>query len=357
MSTLQRSILALAATLLATASAGAYGQSYRFQALGTLGGTLNYASAISNSGQVVGWSSTLGDADRQATLWDGNSVIALGAPGTPSDARGINDFGRIVGNTSAGLTWWDAASPSSAVTVSSGCRAGAINNLGQIAASCVVPGEIPKIVVRWDRNSATSLGSPGINVSVSAMNDTGKIVVTTSIGASAAGYWDGTKWATLLNLPGQGPPNAQGINDAGQVVGSSYVDGLHPHATLWNGSTPTDLGGVPGYTSSWAADINNLGQVVGSSKGVATLWNGMVAFDLNTFLDAATRDAGWMLTYATGINEQGWIIGNAINVVTNASSAFLLTPVPEPETYALMLVGLIFVVRVARRRGSMASIC
>jgi len=66
--------------------------------------------------------------------------------------------------------------------------------------------------------------------------------------------------------------------------------------------------------------MNNMGQVVGSSfttgnsANHATLWNGTTAFNLNSFLDATTIDAGWVLTAAKGINDNGWIVGNASRV-------------------------------------------
>jgi hypothetical protein len=75
-----------------------------------------------------------------------------------------------------------------------------------------------------------------------------------------------------------------------------------------------------------------------------------VATDLNTFLDASTVNAGWALERAFDINARGWIVGDAHNTITNANHAFLLTPIPEPETYAMFLAGLGLMAGMARCR-------
>ncbi len=82
------------------------------------------------------------------------------------------------------------------------------------------------------------------------------------------------------------------------------------------------------------------------------MWDGDSIIDLNSFLDASAVSAGWVLTDAKDINENGWIVGSASNSRLGISShAFLMTAaVPEPETYAMMLMGLGLMGFVARRR-------
>ena len=90
----------------------------------------------------------------------------------------------------------------------------------------------------------------------------------------------------------------------------------------------------------------------------ATLWNGSVLTDLNSFLDASTVSAGWVLNEAYGINDNGWIVGYASNSLLGINShAFLMSiaAVPEPDSYAMMLMGLGLIGFVARRRKSTAS--
>jgi len=112
--------------------------------------------------------------------------------------------------------------------------------------------------------------------------------------------------------------NAIGINDAGQVVGESYLPGNNGHAFLWDDGTMTDLGTLGGRTSG-AFAINESGQIVGTaitSSGVnhAFLWQNGVMQDLGTL--------GWYYSEAYGINDAGQIVGVS-HVSSSVVHAFL----------------------------------
>ena len=114
---------------------------------------------------------------------------------------------------------------------------------------------------------------------------------------------------TSLDPAGGSLSNAVSINNRGEVVGYSSIDGVGFRAALWANSSITILGGT---SNSQATSINDSGQIVGTtyipvvnSSGIsrATLWDGSSIFDLGSF--------GGQASYAHAINSAGQIVGYA----------------------------------------------
>jgi len=146
----------------------------------------------------------------------------------------------------------------------------------------------------------------------SGINDNGQVVGTSVLAdqsATRAVLWNNSVNPTVLNDLGGSYAEANGVNNAGFAVGDSLLaDDLTTHATLWNLATGavSDLGTLGGDNSAaWA--INASGQVAGWSEATvgggahATLWSGGNLTDLGTL--------GGLNSQALALNNQGLLVG------------------------------------------------
>jgi probable HAF family extracellular repeat protein len=327
----------LVASIILAGTGHANASTYTFTDLGTLGGNpyaSSYARAINASGQVVGIDA---DTIHYAMLWNGTTATVLsGLGGRYSYASAINASGQVAGGS-------------------------------QVYSDIGYGDEGAFHAVRWNGATPTDLGTlGGVNSDAYAINASGQVAGSSEVYSHSLGYevrhatrWNGTT-ATDLGTLGGYQSTAYAINASGQVAGVAYTAGNAAfHATLWNGTTATDLGTLGG-TFSTAYAINASGQVAGvaqttSNGDHATLWNGTTATDLNNFLDESSVNLGWVLQEARGINDSGSIVGSAYNTITGQTHAYVLTAVPEPESYAMLLTGLGLLGFVARRRQHQAA--
>ena len=122
-------------------------------------------------------------------------------------------------------------------------------------------------------------------------------------------YRIGTGFKDLGTLGGAASC-AWGINDNGEVVGCSDVDGaIHPFLYS-SGAGMKDLGTLGGR-DAFAAAVNSLGQVVGwaataDGESHAFLYAAGAMTDLNSVIEPVP---GWILTNAMAVNEGGQIVG------------------------------------------------
>jgi probable HAF family extracellular repeat protein len=232
-------------------------------ALPTLGGNNGQASAINNRGQIVGISeTTVPDPGCPASkpgktispvLWERGEARPLPTLVGDQDGfvQGINDRGQAVGSS------------------------GNCNNISLHA-------------VLWENDTAIplkDLGQPG-NAAY-AMNDHGQIVgyVSSADGSTiVASIWQNGGVTTIPILPGDGAAFATGINNRGQVVGSTFNSIGWSHGFLSQDGVLTDLNSTISGDSNLfiiaASNINERGQI----SGMATVVTGPDAGNIHAIL-------------------------------------------------------------------------
>lgn len=148
----------------------------------------------------------------------------------------------------------------------------------------------------------------GFDAIVNDVNDVG-VVVGESAGHAFS--WNATtKRKTDLGTLGGYNSVAYGINDSGQIVGTSDVAGVR-HAFLWKprDRRMTDLGTLGGdYSTAFA--INNLGVVVGESDTAGGVSHPF-RWDPRTRHMTDLGTLGGDSSTATAINDRGQIVGYA----------------------------------------------
>jgi probable HAF family extracellular repeat protein len=372
--TLSKAVLTIILSL-AAASANA---EYTFRLLDGLGGTKSSAMGINSNGQVVGYAYSTNNENFYATIWNGSNVSSLSANLPNTVALDINNSGQVAGyvsltgpngggdtpiNNPSNALSWNAGNVSSPPSLGGTYNKNkAVNDSGTSVGWSLMSGDNNYHATVWSGRYTIDLGagaSGGLSSRAVAINDSGLVVGSslTSDGVTfKATLWDGLNATDLGTLGGAGSL-ARSINASGQIVGQSDTALGSEHATLWDNGVVTDLGTLSGfYDYSYANGINTSGQIVGWSGGRAALWSNGTITDLNSFLDVTAVNAGWVLNGARAINDNGWVVGQASNALLGISSqAFLLAPVPEADTSAMLLMGAGLMGFMARRRKQVAA--
>ena len=309
--------------------------------LGTLpGGTISIANGINNSGQVVGYSGSSNGP--RAFLYSNGIMTDLGTlpGGTVSNATAINDSGQVVGNSDGSNSTIRAFLYSNGTMTDlnplfgngfpASSTATGINNSGQVVGGLFLSRAFGgSRIFLYSNGTITYLD--GATADARGINDSGQVVgswLNPNTNNLLAVVYNGGQRQSLGTLPGALLSSGTAINNSGQVVGYSDVNG-NARAFLYSGGQMQDLGILPGYVYSDALAINNSGQVVGNSydnnSSRAFLHSNAQINDLNNLI---RNNPGWTLQQANGINDSGQIAGSG--TISGQSRAFRADPIVTP---------------------------
>ena len=354
---------------------GNIGYASRPQAMSTVNGQLEIvgygyenASAYSNNNATAWyWTRATGMVDMTSAL------SPLGAGATYSAATGINSSGQIVGPYSTTATaeyfvYTISGTPSSVILPGGGTDSyfengfAAINASGQIALQYFQGISPYQYAAVCNANGAagTSLGHGMGSIWATAINDNGWVAAYGQFNSylTNALVYSGGAWTDLGTLAG--PTNTYAINSNGNVVGgSAAVSGqpLQPFYAAYNGTgwnAMANLGVNGSNTYGKAFGINDCGRIVGfeasnDTNDSAYLWSTAPGSGV-ALSPLVTNLGGWSLTLAQAIDNAGDIVGYGTNP-SGQTDAFLLTPVPEPSTIAILLAGAACLLYCAWRRS------
>lgn len=271
-------------------------------------------ASISDDGVMVGWWAPQGVFAPRALRWAGSGaapteIATLG--GGDSGALAISADGACIAG------WADPPAGSYGVPVGfRGFRRTSSDGVSQT-------GSLP--VGHWSNVSAVSNGGMSAGE--------GGCVFDTS---RAALFHPELGPIDLGTLGGLGS-RALDINESLEVAGTSHTGAESggfwiEHAFRWSSGAMTDLAPLAGFSTSWGTAINDDGVVVGHSiqrvsgsawTWRATMWVENEPVDLNTLI---APGSGAVIERAEGINNHGWIVGQAR--VGGQLRPILLRPLP-----------------------------
>ena len=356
---------------------------YTVRDLGAVGALPGQPETVTNNSLIAGGVMTASGL-LHAVVWSGEGIINdLGSEGLNSFAFGINDSGVTVGQAEIAIT--DPSGEDFCGTQAVGLAgtgaicaafaaqngvmralrtlggangfARAVNGRGQIAGTaenttldpaCPSPQKYQFKPVLWEGEEVIELPTVGGdgNGIANGINDNGEIVGTSgncvaynthslsSLQPVHALLWETGRVTDLGNLGGKVGHSARTINNAGEVVGASNLAGDKAgHAFRWTRNTGMqDLGTLPGDRGSAGLAINDQGVITGISIAPdfstrAFVWSGGVMTDLNQLIPATST---LYPLSACSVNARGEIIGFAADANGNVH-AYLAAPVGPEE--------------------------
>jgi probable HAF family extracellular repeat protein len=251
------------------------------------GAQFTVATGIDTAGDVVGYyNDTFGT---HGFLLSAGVFTTLDVPNAPETvAFGMNDMGQIVGTTSINGFVYDIRTQTFTTlqySANTYTTAFAINNAGTIAGLAQSFGLHNAVGFELNGTTYTTVKAPGFSyTALTSINNLGEAI---GVGENVSGLVNyfllNQGKLTKLNSPANSV--AYRINDANTIAGFYAVPGTHHYGGFVQQNNARQLLRFPGSTSTYANGINNAGVVVGAFE----FPNGAHGFMWTPPVDAAKK--------------------------------------------------------------------
>ncbi|WP_157430444.1 hypothetical protein [Actinomadura macra] len=203
--------------------------------------------------------------------------------------------------------------------------------------------------VTWPSPGATGVDVgvdgdlPFADVEVTGISNNGQISGKTLDANNRTSAWTvkGTTITRLPNLPGGQHARANAVNNDGLVVGGATLTDTFP-AVEWCNGQIKNLGTLPGGTFAEAKAVNSAGVAVGVSTNTPGKESGIshaVVFANGTVTDLNVSGTGLAAASANALNDKGVIVGSDRNggfVYQNGVATDLDTLIPPNSGYHIV---------------------
>jgi hypothetical protein len=263
-------------------------------------------------------------------------VTRVDYPGAlTTDVRGINNDGRIAGYasfdnvTDFGFTYRDGVfTPLPPMPFVAGAFAHGINDAGAVTGGTEEASGGRGFVLTaagyhffskplWLNTTGRAISNSGL---VTGYADDGAGTLSGFIYDPATGVF------TDVDIPGSTFTIVQGMNAAGQVVGSAVIPGSGANGFLRQPDGSITLFKVAGLNTR-ARGINDTGLMTGGILGADGTMHAFAATSAGyQLIDAA----GSTFTFGQAINNRGWVSGGFIDTATDSFHGFIAMPASMP---------------------------